>query len=319
MSVKRQNRLSGYVFSDIAEERNDNSSFAVWIKGITDMVYRTKEEPNSSFVARAKGFGGQVSITGEGAVKFEGSQTTSSVTSEETSAVRETSLRKRDSKNAKSPPINVSDVQGTLRSPVAVFGLLCSAVIRQLSQTVFGYASWLLCYFTADPSIDSEKKRHFQNIVDYHRSDDIPFAYSGNDVIDVCGVKYFPVIRKSYMASDLDCQIIQMEMKNGLLHWIIMPNIFRQKEDLVGLVKNVDWSLLHNTFHDRFRASVHIPLLFIDGKYEVTSNIVVNSKNYEIEHEPENIQEEIVINKPFIFVCCDHDGRIIEMGMFLGP
>nr|BDT62517.1 MAG: hypothetical protein [Melicertus latisulcatus pemonivirus] len=318
MSVKRQNRLSGYVFSNIAEERNDNSSFAVWIKGITDMVYQTKEEPNSSFVARAKGFGRQVSITGEGAEKFEGSQTTSSVTSEETSAVREPSVRKRDSKNAKSPPVNVSDVQGTLRSPVAVFGSLCSAVIRQLSRTVFGYASWLLFYFTADPSTDSEK-RHFQSRVDYHRSDDIPFAYSENDVIDVCGVKYFPVICKSYMASDLDCQIIQMEMKNGLLHWIIMPNIFRQKEDLVCLVKTVDWSQLHNTFDDRLRASVHIPLLFIDGDHKVTSNIVVNSKNYEIEHEPENIQEEIVINKPFIFVCCDHDGRILEMGMFFGP
>jgi len=167
--------------------------------------------------------------------------------------------------------------------------------------------------------------RYFTSAWDYDTSDDIVFKKNGS-VSKIRAVKFTRSggIYRSSEAYDKNCEIIQMKMYDGSLHWILMPKKSSGRKDLINLVNSINWLNLHCTFSEDKSSIVHIPKFVIEKSYIPNQNyknswpfIEINEGKSEITEDDSKEQDVIIIDKPFVFVNCDCDGSIQEMGMFL--
>jgi len=307
---------------------SDIGSFAVWTRGLINYnnVLALQVNGNmkcSTFVAQVKGFTRELHSSNEKDIEVMDRKTTSSIVRD---ISRKEEIQKSNCKMLTTASIT-SSVNNTINMLMYI-GLFYIDLISRILRKTFEYVIHGKNYFPKQlPTLAmSPDTRDFQDGWNYDVSEDIAFISSGDGmVVNTCAMKYYcPIVHRSKISSDHNSEIIQMKMGDGTLHWIIMPNTHSECKDLINLVDDIKWSTIHNTFEDQKVANVHIPKFTIEGNYK--PSMVTNEPEWDcsniIPHKPEitdRTSQDIVIDKPFIFVNCDYDGTIQEMGMFLGP
>nr|BDT62486.1 MAG: hypothetical protein [Melicertus latisulcatus pemonivirus] len=321
MNAQDRNRLSGHLFSEISETV-DEHAFAVWTRGLVESNQRQKEDCVVSLTARVKGITRELNLTPddeEEEVKCMDSKNTSSVAQVKNS-IRENPLVEPDLKDVKSLSANILLIITNMFWVISL-NLLSHEIINIFTRMMF-------IFFTtksSPKSVPTSEDRDLFDLWQYQKSDDIMFHSSGNKTFVTSALRYVPYVYRSSVGIKFNCDIIQMEMVNGTRQWIIMPKRVSEKKDLIRLVNYLDWSEIHNTFHDAHQAIVDVPRVVIEGNYNPSPSVIEmdwNCDSYLTPKDPHFVNfftEEIVIDKPFIFVTCDHDGSIREMGMFLRP
>nr|BDT61771.1 MAG: hypothetical protein [Penaeus monodon endogenous nimavirus] len=328
MNSKHHNSLSGTIFSIVANQRKDSGSFAVWTKGLINFNNVLARQLNgntesNTFVAKVKGFTSEPHSSHEKDTEIMDRKTTSSLVRLK-NRVRDIPREEEGIPKSKYKLLSIANIVSAVNNTVNILtdiGFFYIDIISRVLRKTFEYFPRHLPTLALTPDT-----RDFQDDRNYDVSDDIAFISSGDGmVVNTCAVRYYcPIVYRSKMSSDHNSLIIQMKMGDGTLHWIIMPNTPSGKKDLIDLVDVIKWSTIHNTFEEAKMANVHIPKFSIEGVYKplMVRNEQEWDCNYSKPHKPkiaDRTSQDIVIDRPFIFVNCDYDGTIQEMGIFLGP
>nr|BDV49792.1 MAG: hypothetical protein [Penaeus semisulcatus pemonivirus] len=337
MNLRLHNAVSGVVFSTAARKRNDNGSFAVWTKGLiihNNLLMRwVNGNANSEFIARVKGFVRESHSTHKKNMGSMDGRTTASPVQEQNSVSGipgkgETIPNSIWRMSAAASVISAFHYALSLLTDI---GLVYKDLISRVMKKTFGYIKWTESYVAEHLTTltSAPDTRDFQDGWDYDTSPDIAFnSLSDGMVVNLRAVRYSPVVYRSKIAGDHNSEVIQMRLGDGTLHWIIMPNTVSGKNDLIKLVDDINWSTLYNTFEKGKVTYVHIPKFTIQGDYNpspMTSKMEWNCSNSTtiatefIDGVSWEEHEVIIIDKPFIFVSCDYNGAVEEMGMFFGP